>query len=185
MVISEKTRKPGTIIKKHDLFGEMQLRFLDDGREESPRRMAFYTSSSTLGPHVNFDGHFQTHESDMEWWPFDFIDQWRTVCAAYDIDSNSIADEKSLPLLLFACEMVSWSSTTKHWMRRGRERREDDPMHAVLYGTRNKHSIVLYRFWQITSSHDIHVLDFGKISWQVGTCPIDVCIWEDGEQETP
>lgn len=66
MVISEKTRKPGTMIPQQDFFGEMRLRYLDDGREQSPRRKALYASSSTRGPHVNFDGHFQTHESDME-----------------------------------------------------------------------------------------------------------------------
>ena len=147
MQISEKTRKPGTIIKKHDLFGEMQLRFLDDGREESPRRMAFYTSSSTLGPHVNFDGHFLTHKSDMSRQPFDFVDQGRTACATYDIDSNRIADEKSLLLFIFVCETISSSSKTKRWMRRGRKRRACEPTNVVLCGRRNKHSIVSYSFW--------------------------------------
>jgi hypothetical protein len=34
-----------------------------------------------------------------------------------------------------------------HWMRRGRKPRAYEPMHAVLYGRRNKHSIVSYRFF--------------------------------------
>ena len=66
MVISENTRKPGTMIPQQDLFGEMRLRCLDEEREQSARRKASYASSSTRGPHVNFDGHFQTHESDMQ-----------------------------------------------------------------------------------------------------------------------
>ena len=173
------------MIPQQDLFGEMRLRCLDEEREQSARRKASYASSSTRGPHVNFDGHFQTHESDMQWWPSDFVDQGRTACAAYDIYSSRIADEKSLLLLILACELILPSSITKHWMRRCRKRRACEPTHFVLYGGRNKHSIVSYSFWQTIGSRDIHVLGFGKTSRKAGTCSVGICNWEGGGRKAP
>jgi hypothetical protein len=66
MVIFENARKPGTMMPQQDFFGEMRSRCLDEGREQSARRKALYASSSTRGSHANFDGHFQTHENDMQ-----------------------------------------------------------------------------------------------------------------------
>jgi hypothetical protein len=121
----------------------------------------------------------------MQWWPSDFVDQGRTACAAYDIDSNRIADEKSLLLFIFVCETISSSSKTKHWMRRGRKRRACEPTNVVLCGRRNKHSIVSYSFWTDQKPSWCRCAQLWKTSRKAGTCSVDVCDWEGGGQKTP